>query len=467
METKDFETAMALMKGKVKNPEKNFTCDENFLIASAVMNSIEVALYFFGVFLKPMISYFRFHFNLVQDINDLSCRLLTAFYDFGRWTRLASYRGDCSILYFMHKVIPQVLRELELVNNPLVMTAGNTRLTIGRLSEKELVKVFNYVERDDYHRLLTLTYIGAKSDEELCRLLGIEATELAKRRKAAEKALREALIEAQFILVKRKGMVVNLVTESLVFRYRRKSVHTEDVFEDAMNYVCANDNESFINSLEHFYPCQSPKVQCELMLFDTERDLCWWSSMKSIIFKERYFEKTPSQLVAAKLGLTVAYVDMTFSRARFEYLSYLNKKINSVKKIQDSALVIFHFATSKDAKPMPSTYSDFDKTCNNISRNDKMMCQTILKNFTGKEFTESELIKTLKKFDILTATKLPNEPKKFVFSSVFLSRCCLRGDARKDFRALANPYLDYSRLESNFTLQLGLSVLRRCIDCYC
>lgn len=93
-----------MMKDAMKKENRReLNKDETKTLIQAVMDYIEVAMFFFYNFLYPMMSGYQYKYARNYSVYDISTMVCAGFYEGGKWSRFVNYRYDTGIFGWVVK----------------------------------------------------------------------------------------------------------------------------------------------------------------------------------------------------------------------------------------------------------------------------------------------------------------------------------------------------------------------------
>ena len=326
----DIKRAMDLLRRTKENKlRREFTMEENLLICHCIVKYEWFAYEFFFKTLTPMMKGFvnkiKNGYGAEVSCHDVTTIAYTEIYNGGRWTRMNSYKGRCSIFSWVALAASQVITP-RLIDEGIISlcskrTTKNTSLTLKSMKNKdERQLLIDLVAPSQWHNALTCVYVKDMSMGEAMRELGMTANVFRNTLSVAKKLLKEQLIAKESILLRREnGKVVNLVSLAL----HDTSIVTESLDDegcdlDRIHNVLDDDERDFRKDvLNIIYPGEPTKMQWHKFVFDHAMQMKW-STEKETVWVARYFDNVSSKELAKQLGRRPSWVDNVYSRCNKE-----------------------------------------------------------------------------------------------------------------------------------------------------
>lgn len=308
-----------------RNHSYNLTKAENFALLDAIILFSSVAEEFFYRTLEPMCRGLsnKIHstYNVYYDYKEIASFIHAGIYDYGTWSRLRSYRGECSLFSWIAKCAMQIvcaeLDELGYIEKNAELTAKNTSLKLLSMNCKDEVRiVVELLEVPRMRELLMCKYVDSMSDDEIMERLGMSKELFAKTHKVAESMLKERLIETEFLLIRRPdGTVVNLVSKALgdLSGKLRTSSTEESMFAAEKFLADAGKYDGITDVLDQFYPGLPWMEQWMSFVVDRSRELNF-TEEDNVVFYERFYNKTSPVELAGRLGRARTWIDNRYSQ---------------------------------------------------------------------------------------------------------------------------------------------------------
>ena len=317
--------------------------EESLALRDAIIKFYCVAVEFFYNTLEPMNSGFVYKiqntYNVVVSIMDIATCVYREMYNEGKWTRLKTFAGNCSLFGWISVAASQAvfkeLRDLHIIPSGTELNHKNTSLTLRSMKHKDEVEmVLSLVEHPTMNALLTCLYVERLSEESAMMNLGMNQTLFAETRKVAEIILKESLIQENTILWEREnGETVNLV--QLALSDVSNSINTsnsEEALLAALNRFSDDDEYPELkDALEEFYPERPWREQWYMFIIDRSTEM-GWSDEDETVFIERFCNNTDPVMLAKRLGRARTWVDNKYSRELKALTKYIQKWWNRFKE---------------------------------------------------------------------------------------------------------------------------------------
>lgn len=308
--------------------------EESLALRDAIVAFYCVAVEFFYNTLEPMNSGFVYKiqntYNVVVSVMDIATCVYREMYNEGKWTRLRTFAGNCSLFGWISVAASQAvfkeLRDLHLIPTGVELNHKNTSLTLRSMKHKDEVEmVLSLVEHSTMNALLTCLYVERLSEESAMMKLGMSQTLFTETRKVAEIILKESLIRENMILWEREnGETVNLV--QLALSDVSNSINTsnsEEALLGALNKFSDDDEYPELkDALEEFYPGRSWREQWYMFIMDRSAEM-GWSDEDEIVFVERFCNNADPVMLAKRLGRARTWVDNKYSRELRALTNYI------------------------------------------------------------------------------------------------------------------------------------------------
>ena len=308
--------------------------EESLALRDAIIKFYCVAVEFFYNTLEPMNSGFVYKikntYNVVVSIMDIATYVYREMYNEGKWTRLRTFAGNCSLFGWISVAASQAvfkeLRDLHIIPSGTELTHKNTSLTLRSMKHKDEVKmVLSLVEHPTMNALLNSLYVERLSEESAMMKLGMSQTLFTETRKVAEIILKESLIQENMILWEREnGETVNLV--QLALSDVSNSINTsnsEEALLAALNKFSDEDEYPEIKeALEEFYPGRPWREQWYMFIMDRSAEM-GWADEDEIVFVERFCSNADPVMLAKRLGRARTWVDNKYSRELRALTNYI------------------------------------------------------------------------------------------------------------------------------------------------
>lgn len=251
---------------------RKLTSDESLALRDAVIRYESVAKIFFTRMITGIIDKYKCFLCSTIDrgikSEDVACCIYNAFYEEGKWTRLNSFRGDCTIFHWVNELTRQFIygdfRERWAIEPSHEKNLRNTSLTLRSIRDKdELKAIIGIVRERAHYKFLYLRYVKGLGDQEMMDILKLERKEFCALRRRSERDLQARLIEVEFIPWKRDGglaecrkpQIVNLVSLALGDVSGSISTVSSDKAGGALANMVDADNSAY-SHIEDSLPLQ-------------------------------------------------------------------------------------------------------------------------------------------------------------------------------------------------------------------
>lgn len=310
--------------------------EENLALRDAIIAFYCVAVEFFYNTLEPMNNGLVYKiektYGVSISIMDIATIVYREVYNEGKWTRLRTYAGNCSLFGWISLAASQAvfkeLKDLHIISANSELTHKNTSLTLRSMKEKEEVEiVISLVEHPVMYMLLKCLYIDRLSDMATMERMGLTPELFKETRKVAETILKESLIQEEIMLWEREnGEVVDLV--NLALSNVSNVINTsssEEVLLAALNMTQEYDDYPEVKeALEEFYPGRPWREQWTNFIMERSCEM-GWSVEDDTVFVERFCNNTDPVKLARRLGRARTWVDNKYSRELKALAKYIKK----------------------------------------------------------------------------------------------------------------------------------------------
>lgn len=299
--------------------------EESIALRDAIIEFYCVAVEFFYNTLEPMNSGFVYKlqntFNVSISIMDIATCVYREIYNEGKWTRLRTFEGNCSLFGWISIAASQAvfkeLRDMHIIQSSTELNHKNTSLTLRSMKHKDEVEmVLSLVEHSTMNALLYSLYVERLPEESAMKKLGMSRALFTETRKVSEMILKENLIQENMILWEREnGEVVDLVKLSLsdVSNCINTS-NSEEALLAALNTFSDEDEYTEVkDALEEFYPGRPWREQWFLFIMERSAEM-GWSDEDETVFIERFINNSDPVMLAKHLGRARTWVDNKYSR---------------------------------------------------------------------------------------------------------------------------------------------------------
>lgn len=299
--------------------------EESLALRDAIIAFYRVAVEFFYNTLEPMNSGLAYKiqntYNITVSVTDIATSVYREMYSEGKWTRLKTFAGNCSLFSWISIAASQAvfkeLRDLHYIPTSIELNHKNTSLTLRSMKHKDEVEmVVSLVEHSTMNDILTSLYVERLSEESTMKKLGMSEILFTETRKVAEMILKENLIQENMILWEREnGEVVNLV--QLALSDITNSINTsnsEEALLMAINKFSDEDEYPEVkDALEEYYPGRPWREQWYMFIMERTLEM-GWSDEDMTVFIERFCNKSDPLDLAKRLGRARTWVDNKYSR---------------------------------------------------------------------------------------------------------------------------------------------------------
>lgn len=310
--------------GQKKN-RYTLSSEENLALRDAIIAYEAVAEEFFFHTMNPMnlgfVSKIQETYSVYVSTTDIATMVYIAMYNEGKWTRLNSFSGNCSLFSWVSVAASQAvykeLRDEHIIPSYTEPNHKNTSLTLRSMKYiDEVMLVLDLVEDANMHQLLCSLYVDKVSEEEAMRKLGMTEALFTATRKTAEIILKEALINEETLLVTREdGKTVNIVTLALSdVSNELNTSSSEGALTFAETIQQDYDGDDYTKDiLNELYPNKPWREQWVSFIFDRANEMDW-SEEDNIVFVERFYNETSPVQLAKRLGRARTWIDNKYSR---------------------------------------------------------------------------------------------------------------------------------------------------------
>lgn len=310
-----------------KNNRYDLSIAESLGLRDAIVRIYPVAVEFFYTTISPMIkgivNKIAELYKVYIEEKDIATWIYTGMYDEGKWTRLVSYRGDCSFFAWVSQCSAQIVFKVLIEERLVVLnhapSAKNTSLTLKSMKNiDEVEMVIELVDTPKLHDILKYKYADRIDEAAAMAKLGMSPATYKKSLKIAEDMLKEILINIDALLVEREdGKIVNLVSLALSDTSGIIDTNSSDEAMRAADKLEYDDDrmDALKEILDQYYPRIPFKDQWMHFIFDRANELKW-SVEDSRVFIERFYYQTPPVEVAKSLSRQRSWVDVRYGRLK-------------------------------------------------------------------------------------------------------------------------------------------------------
>ena len=319
-----------------KNHRYELSKEESLALRDAIIAFYCVAEEFFFRTMKPMnlgfVNKIESAYGVTMSDIDIATCVYREAYNEGKWTRLTSYEGNCSLFGWVNVAASQAvfkeLRDLRIIPANSELTYKNTSLTLRSMKEKDEVEiVVSLVEHPVMRTLLRNLYVERLSDLVAMESMGMTPELFKETRKVAEIILKESLIREEVMLWQREnGTMVDLVKLALsdVSNVINTS-NSEEALLAALNMSQEDELYPEVkDALEEFYPGRPWREQWTNFIMARASEM-GWSEEDDTVFVERFYNNTNPVDLADRLGRARTWVDNKYSRELKALTKYIKK----------------------------------------------------------------------------------------------------------------------------------------------
>ena len=310
--------------------------EESLALRDAIISFYCVAVEFFYNTLEPMNNGLVYKiektYSISISIMDIATIVYREAYNEGKWTRLRTYAGNCSLFGWISLAASQAvfkeLKDLHIIPTDSEPTHKNTSLKLRSMKKREEVEiVISLVEHPIMNMLLKCLYVDRLSNMATMERMGLTPELFKETRKVAEMILKESLIQEEIMLWEREnGEVVDLVNLALSNVSNVINTSTsEEALLAALNM--SQEEEAYPevkDALEEFYPGRPWREQWTNFIMDRAYEM-EWSIEDNTVFVERFYNNTDPVKLARRLGRARTWVDNKYSRELKALAKYIKK----------------------------------------------------------------------------------------------------------------------------------------------
>lgn len=313
---------------KCTNP-RPLNQEESLALRDAIINPDKgyerIAEAFFFSTIKPLVCGIAYqirktYLTEVKPV-DISAIIYREFWDYGRFSRLIDYKGECSIFSWIARGAVQVvyaeLERMGTIKMSRKLNAKNTSLRLKSLKDKNERKVIiDLVTEPRGHGILTELYVKRTPPEIIMQKLGMDDSAFKKTVRKAEAALKNKLIATETMLWHRPGInegtTVNLVSIALGDTSGKPNNETLSLTAEKLQDT--DFKEDIANILLLKYPDMDPESMLESFIRD-QALVCGMTENQLQVWTARYINHESPASVAERMGIRRANVDNLYSRA--------------------------------------------------------------------------------------------------------------------------------------------------------
>lgn len=319
-----------MARAKKQNPEKNSgkmadqkTVRDNAL--AKVVNIIEnakAAEKFFYEEMAPKMSAIAAGYNKSFNVDITAAEVATATFIScweNDWAKLRTFQGKTTIHAWVAQIASQATYQL-LVDEHYIEGVGKTktndyRLTIRSIEDKLIRKeIVGLVYIPEMHKALHLYYVDKVTDKELAKAFNNNAEEAKKWLKAGEKTLIEQLLNTENPYAEMALSLKRAVNPEIQWHEWYDKID-DDISEDHLDLR---------KILSKFYGKEDWDDNA-ISFVNSFITKLGWKEREIDVWNERFFNDTPSKVLAEKYHVRNTWVDNVYSR--------LSKRFNiAIKK---------------------------------------------------------------------------------------------------------------------------------------
>ena len=229
------------------------------------------------------------------------------------WAKLVAFKGETTIHAWVSKIASQATYRF-LVEEKYIDSVGNTktndyRLTVRGIEDKSLRQsIVDLVFIPEQHKALEMFYVKKIDEEAFAKAFG-SAEQGTMILKIAEKTLIEQLLNTENPYAEMALSSKKIIHPEMPFQSRHDRIDEGDVCDnlqvlrDLLTRLYNNEDwdsnaERFINSIVD------------------EMD---WNDVQKEVWRERFFNDTPSKVLAIRYHVRNTWIDNTYSRLNKQF----------------------------------------------------------------------------------------------------------------------------------------------------
>lgn len=287
-------------------------------IINSIMNDEQFAVNFFFVVMRPFMtaladSYNR-SANLELETNDICCMSYNACKE-NNWYRLRACKGETTpyawISMITRQIVPQVLRNERFIMVKAKNTPNDYRLSMLGIRDPYLRQaIVDIVKNPEHHKALELYYVKKDTESALINTFG--SIEKAKAvLKSAEKSLISQLLNHE-----------EYTCYANIALSLKRNIRQEVPFQSWHDKTDENDECENILALREILKEQYGNEDWDknlTLLVDSIITKLGWNDEKKTVWKERFFNGTPSKELAEQFDVNFTWIDNTYSRCNAQF----------------------------------------------------------------------------------------------------------------------------------------------------
>lgn len=287
-------------------------------VVNSIMTDTQFAVNFFFVVMRPLMtaladSYNR-SYNLELEAADISCMSYNACKD-NDWSRLRSFKGNTTpyawVARITKQVLHQVLIEERLIQDNIRNTPEDYRLSVRGIEDEALRQVIvDIVKNQEQHKALELYYVKKDTEAALIKAFGT-----AEKAKAVLKSAEKALI-SQLLNCEEFNCYADIALS--LKKPINPNVHFQNWHDRIDDSDVCENQQAFREILCELY-CDEDWDKNLLRLVDDIIFKLKWNEVEKTVWKERFYNATPSKELAQQFGVRNTWIDNTYSRLNAKF----------------------------------------------------------------------------------------------------------------------------------------------------
>lgn len=288
--------------------------------ALAVKNNIianeRVAEKFFFVEMLPKMaaladSYNRsFGLNLIPE--DVCCAAYLSCWE-NNWAKLEAFKGETTIHAWVAKIASQATYQF-LVEEKYIDGVGNTktndyRLTVRGIEDDSLRQaIVDMVFIPEQHQALEMYYVNKYDENVLAQAFG-DADKAQAILKTAEKTLIEQLLNTENPFAEMALSTKKAINPEIQFQSWHDRIDEDDV---------SDNHQTLRDILIHIYNNEDWDANAVRLINSVVAELDW-TEVQQEVWRERFFNGTPSKELALRFHVRNTWIDNAYSRLNKQF----------------------------------------------------------------------------------------------------------------------------------------------------
>lgn len=229
------------------------------------------------------------------------------------WEKLRAFKGDTTPHSWVAKIASQATYKMLVDEKYIADVAGTKtndyRLTVRSIENDQLRQaIVDLVYVPEQHKALELFYVDKMSDKEFYKAFG-NAEKAKETLKIAEKTLIEQLLNTENPYAEMALSSKKIINPEMPFQSWHDRIDEGD--------VC--DNLQVLRDLlTHLYNNEDWDSNAERFINSVVEEMDW-NDVQKEVWRERFFNETPSKVLAIRFHVRNTWIDNTYSRLNKQF----------------------------------------------------------------------------------------------------------------------------------------------------